>query len=141
MRRGLVSDIPQLMKIRGAVTENRLNTPASVGFEDYLWYIQNASIWIIEDHQRPIGFSASDPRDGSIWAVFVDPPSEGLGIGQMLLAQAVADLAREGHSKARLTTQAGSRAEGFYRHLGWRLTGIAADGDLVFEKTIEPKAP
>ncbi len=137
MRKGTISDIAQLMEIRAAVTENRLNSPASVCFEDYLWYIQNWRIWIIENNQRLLGFSASNPRDGSIWAVFVDPPSEGLGIGQMLLEQAIADLAREGHSKAHLTTEAGSRAEGFYRHLGWRQTGIAVDGDLVFEKQLD----
>ena len=34
------------------------------------------------------GFSPGDPRDGSIWALFVDPADEGRGIGRALLALA-----------------------------------------------------
>lgn len=128
------SDIARLMEIRGAVTENVLSNPGSVRHDDYLWYIQNRHLWVIEADHRLVGFSASDPRNGSIWAVFVDPSAERRGFGQSLLLRACEDLASQGYSKARLTTQANSRAEGFYRRLGWQQTGIAPDGDVMLEK-------
>jgi hypothetical protein len=41
-----------------------------------------------------------------------------------------------GHRLARLNTEAGSRAERFYRLSGWREVGRKADGQIIFERSI-----
>src|SRR5882762_3126406 len=81
IRRATVSDIPRLMEIRGSVRENRLSDPSRVTLADYNWHIAHAPIHVWKDGGLIQGMSAGDPRDGSIWALFVDPAHEGRGIG------------------------------------------------------------
>jgi ribosomal protein S18 acetylase RimI-like enzyme len=64
------------------------------------------------------GFAAGDPRDGSIFALFVDPAHEGRGIGRALLALACGTLRAAGFATATLSTEPGTRAERFYRTNG-----------------------
>ncbi|MCW0983794.1 GNAT family N-acetyltransferase [Agrobacterium sp. BT-220-3] len=78
------------------------------------------------------GFSAADPRDGSIWALFVTPSFEKKGIGSSLLAEACACLRSSGVKRAWLTTDPGTRAEQFYRSAGWQHIG-EKDNELLFE--------
>jgi len=103
-RLALSADIDDLFRIRAAVRENRLHDPGSVTREDCDWFVQRRRVWVAEIDGRVAGFSASDPRDATIWALFVDPDFEGRGLGSMLLAQACADLVADGHRRASLTT-------------------------------------
>lgn len=96
VRRATVQDIPRLMEIRIAVQENRLTNPNSVTAADCEDFIQLGLFWVFEDRGRVVGFSAADDRDGTIWALFIDPPVQGRGLGAGLLALACNDLAAKG---------------------------------------------
>jgi GNAT superfamily N-acetyltransferase len=102
-RRAPHDDIPRIMEIRHGVHENRLRDPASVTAAECAAFIDRAEMWAwVEDGQIQ-GFSAGDPRDESIWALFVDPANEGRGIGRALLALAC-DTVRLAGSRARVPT-------------------------------------
>jgi ribosomal protein S18 acetylase RimI-like enzyme len=131
-RRATEADLPRIFEIRGAVKENRLSDPSVVTREHCLWYIAGPGNWVWQDDSEIAGFSASDPRDGSIWALFVDPKSEGRGIGRALLTQAVQVLREAGFSAATLTTDPGTRAARFYREAGWIEDGFTVKGELRF---------
>jgi ribosomal protein S18 acetylase RimI-like enzyme len=87
-RRAAHDDVPRIMEIRHSVHEDRLCDPTSVTAVDCAAFIDRAKMWVwVEDGQIQ-GFSAGDPHDGSIWALFVDPANEGRGIGHALVALA-----------------------------------------------------
>lgn len=136
IRRAGPADIPALMAIRAAVRENRLSDPAKVPEQAYRDWIAGPGIWLWEEAGGVLGFAAADPRDGSVWALFVAPAAEGRGIGRALLPAALADLRAAGWRRARLATERGSRAERFYRRDGWIDAGTAADGDLLLERPL-----
>ena len=133
IRQAVVAEIDCLIWIRAAVRENRLRDPASVTREDYGWFVGNGLVWVAEVEGQVVGFSAADPRDGTIWALFLDPASEGAGLGAQLLARACADLRAAGHAMARLGTDEDSKAARLYRRLGWQALGLSADGEMEFE--------
>jgi GNAT superfamily N-acetyltransferase len=133
IRKAHAAEIDRLIWIRGAVRENRLRDPASVTREDYAWFVGMGLVWVAEIDGKVVGFSAADPRDGTIWALFLDPASEGAGLGAKLLALACADLRASGHATARLGTDADSKAARLYRKLGWEAIELSADGELAFQ--------
>jgi ribosomal protein S18 acetylase RimI-like enzyme len=136
LRRATLADIPSIMEIRGAVRENRLSDPSRVTTADLHWQIAHSPIHLWDGGGVIKGFSAGDPRDGSIFALFVDPAFEGQGIGQALIQAACRSLAAAGHRIARLSTDPGTRAERFYRRNGWLAKGLDARGEMVFEKAL-----
>src|SRR4029453_18438839 len=132
IRRALLEERPRVMEIRFAVRENRLGDPSRVTDADYQWFSENPGIWVWEEDGRILGFSAADTRDGSIWALFIDPEHEGRGIGRALLTKACAVLRDAGHPAATLTTDPGTRADRFYREAGWTALEIDRRGEQVF---------
>ena len=101
------------MAIRHAVRENRLSDPNVVTAADCAAFIDRAEIWVWVEDGMIQGFSAGDPRNGEIFALFADPAHEGRGIGRALIAMACATLRAAGHDAATLSTQPGTRAERF----------------------------
>jgi ribosomal protein S18 acetylase RimI-like enzyme len=136
LRRATPADIPRIMEIRGAVRENRLSDPSRVTNADVLWQIAHSPIHLWDDGGVIKGFSAGDPRDGSIFALFVDPAFEGQEIGQALILAACRSLAAAGRRIAKLSTDPGTRAERFYLRNGWLAKGLDARGEMVFEKEL-----
>lgn len=132
LRRAGAEDIDHLIRIRGAVRENRLRDPASVTRADYEWFVAGQRVWLAEVDGRVAGFSAGDPRDGTIWALFVDPAQERIGLGAMLLAKACGDLQADGHATLRLSADPGTKAARLYRRLGWEEVGLSGDGEIQF---------
>jgi GNAT superfamily N-acetyltransferase len=126
------SDIPRIVEIRGACTKNKLRDPSRVTIEDLRWFIANPGIFVWDEDGRIVGFSAADPRDGSIFALFMDPAYEGHGFGRLLFERACTVLRTAGRERMWLTTFPGSRAEKFYLKAGWKVTGVEGD-QLVFE--------
>jgi GNAT superfamily N-acetyltransferase len=126
-------DIPRIKEIRDTVRENKLGDPASVTTEDICWFIDNPGIFVWEADDKIVGFSAADPRDGSIFALFMDEAYEGRGIARALFDRACEVLVSAGCPRMWLTTEPGTRAEQFYRKAGWRATGVSG-GNLVFER-------
>lgn len=131
-RRATPGDIDQLIRIRGAVRENRLRDPASVTRADYDWFVGQGRIWLGEIDGQIAGFAAGDPRNGSIWALFVDPRFEGTGLGATLMRRVCEDLKADGHAVLRLSTDPGTRAARLYGRLGWEAQGLLPDGEMAF---------
>ena len=132
IRRAQTQDVPQLMRIRTSVRENILSDPAKVPASLVVEFIGHSGIWLWEENGTVLGFAAADTRDGSIWALFIEPAAEGRGIGRALLPRALNDLRAKGWKQARLTTEIGSRAEHFYRRFGWRDGGLSQTGERIF---------
>ena len=136
IRQAVARDIDALIRIRGAVQENRLADPASVTRTDYELFVAERWVWLAEIGGRIAGFSAGDPRDGSIWALFVDPTQQGIGLGPVLLDKACEDLKVSGHTTLRLSTDPGTRAARLYERLGWTRGDVSADGEIAFVLTV-----
>jgi GNAT superfamily N-acetyltransferase len=140
IRRATVADIPRLREIRDSVRENRLSDPSRVTLADYQWHVAHAPIHVWDEGGVIKGMAAGDPRDGSIWALFVDPAFEGHGIGRALIAAATNAVAAAGHRVATLSTEPGTRAERFYRLNGWIDQGRTDRGEIVFTMDVMPGA-
>jgi GNAT superfamily N-acetyltransferase len=138
IRKAARADYPRVSEIRFAVRENRPSNTAVIAVIAELvdWLFDNSTIWVWEQDGRIQGFSAADSRDGSICALFVHPSYEGRGIGRALLPLACDVLKESGHAIATLTTEAGTRAERFYRIDGWAEVGRKEDGQIVFQKSL-----
>jgi len=132
IRRATQGDVIRIFEIRNTVHENKLDDPARVTVEDVRSFIADTGMFVWEDAGQVVGFSAADPRDGSIWALFVDPAHERRGIGRALFERACAVLWQAGYTRLWLTTDRGTRAETFYRAAGWKVTATRGN-ELVFE--------
>jgi GNAT superfamily N-acetyltransferase len=135
IRKATRADYPRISEIRFAVRENRPSNPAAI--EALVeWLFDNSTFWVWEEDGAIQGFSAADRRDGSICALFVHPAREGRGIARALLPLACNELKASGHVTAVLTTEAGTRAERFYRTGGWIEIGRQDDGQIIFRKSL-----
>ena len=85
IRPAVAADVPAMHRIRLSVQENRLSNPALVREGSYLPYLEAGNAWVAERNAAIAGFAALDRSAGSIWALFVAPEAEGLGIGRSLL--------------------------------------------------------
>ena len=134
LRRATVADIEGMHKVRMSVNENRLSDPARIGAEDYRALLEGAGRgWVFEIEGAIVGFAIGDHGQRNIWALFVAPGYEGRGIGRALHERMVRWLFEQGGDALWLTTEAGSRAERFYRAAGWEPRGEAPGGELRFE--------
>lgn len=137
IRKATIADRPRITEVRLAVRENQLSR-SSVAKVDQVsdWIFANGTFWVWEEADAVQGFSVADPRDGTIFGLFIHPDYEGRGIGRALLPKACEDLWAAGFAAAKLTTGAGTRAERFYRTNGWQETGRQDDGQIIFEKPL-----
>lgn len=137
IRKATPTDRPRISEIRFAVRENRPSNAAIAMIAELVdWLFDHSTIWVWEDDGVIQGFSAADPRDGSICALFVHPSYEGRGIGRALLPLACDMLKASGHAMAVLTTAAGTRAERFYRTDGWTEIRRKENGQIIFQKNL-----
>lgn len=107
IRKETIADRPRISEVRLAVRENRLGQA-----------------------------SVADPRDGTIFGLFIHPDFEGRGIARALLPRACEDLRAAGFGAATLTTGPGTRAERFYRANGWEEIGRQDEGQIVFRRPL-----
>ncbi len=125
-------DVPELVEVRGTVKENILT--GHIPLERIVVGIETRGKgWVAEHEGRVVGFSIADREESMIWALFLRPEWEGKGLGTKLLEPAVEWLWAEGSEFIWLTTEPGSRAAGFYSHMGWSAGGITENGELRFE--------
>ncbi|TAJ94794.1 MAG: GNAT family N-acetyltransferase [Reyranella sp.] len=137
IRKATSTDRPRISEVRLAVRENQLSAASVSKVETTAdWIFENATFWVWEEAGAVQGFSVADPRDGTIFGLFIHPDYEGRGLGRALLPLACEDLRAAGFAEAILTTGAGTRAERFYRLNGWEETGRQEDGQIIFRKPL-----
>lgn len=137
-REALVSDIPQIQRVRNAVKENTLSDPALVpdtDVEDYM--IRRGRGWVCEMNDRIIGFSIVSVLDSNVWALFIEPGYERMGVGKRLHDEMMNWYFSQTEKDLWLGTAPGTRAESFYRKAGWKETGLHGNGEIKFEMTAE----
>lgn len=133
-------DIAGLVEVRGAVKENVLTS--HIPPERLIAGLETRGKgWVAEHEGQVVGFSMADSEESMIWALFLRPEWEGQGLGRMLLERAVGWLWDLGSERIWLTTEPGSRAEGFYAHLGWVRVGTTDKGEVRFELQSRPTGP
>jgi GNAT superfamily N-acetyltransferase len=132
IREATRDDLHALVEVRGAVRENILTSEIPPGRIVAGLEVRGRG-WVAEHEGRVVGFSMADREESMIWALFLRPEWEGRGLGRALLERAVEWLRGEGCGRIWLTTERGSRAEGFYAHLGWAAAGVTDKGEIRFE--------
>ncbi|GIH05549.1 N-acetyltransferase [Rhizocola hellebori] len=77
-----------------------------------------------------VGYALSGPQEaepgsvGELDAVYLLPSAQGLGIGRLLVQDALAAMAQAGFAECLLwVVDANAHARGFYQHLGFRADG------------------
>ncbi len=128
------ADIPEMHRIRMGVRENRLANPSLVQPGDYRAMLaEHGRGWVAESGGRIIGFAVADLSRRNVWALFVDPASEGLGAGRRLHDAMMDWMFAAGAEEVWLGTDPGTRAERFYRSAGWRFAGSEPNGEVRYE--------
>lgn len=134
IREALPADIPELMRVRLAVRENRLSRPELVTPADCLDYISRRGRgWVAEVAGQVVGFAIADLQDHNIWALFVQPGFDRQGLGRALHDVMLRWYFAQTTTPVWLSTAPGTRAEGLYRRAGWRETGRTASSEVRFE--------
>ena len=89
--------------------------------------------WVSTVNEEIVGFAMVDLESACLFALFVLPQYEGLGIGTSLTRTCEQALFAR-HSSAWLETAEGSRAARLYRYLGWGEEAEIGGGDIRLQK-------
>jgi len=131
-----IKDISQIQVVRNLVKENRLSDPALVPDSDVQDYItRRGRGWVCEINGQIVGFAIADLVDNNIWALFIHPDFEKMGIGKKLHDEMLNWYFSETDKAVWLGTSPKTRAEIFYRKAGWKEVGIHGKGEIKFEMT------
>lgn len=133
IRRATDADIPEMHRIRMSVGENQLADAGLVQPEDYRSMLnERGRGWVAEVDARIIGFAIADLARANVWALFVDPASEGCGAGRQLHDTMLEWLFASGVEEVWLGTEPGTRAERFYVAAGWEFGGSNSNGEVRY---------
>jgi len=135
------ADVEALFDVRTSVRENHQSreelaglgvTPRSIA--EMLRTTGRA--WLAEEDGGAVAFAMADAEQGTVFAMFVRPDSEGRGLGRALMEHAEAWLFGAGWNEIWLLTGSdpGLRAVGFYLHRGWQAVGQEAEGQTKYVK-------
>lgn len=140
IRAATAEDVDTLCVIRTSVVQNHLSLEqmADLGITPQVLVdtLNTAPCaWIAEVDGQAVGFSMIDLAEGEVFAMFVLPTHENLGLGRRLMAVAEAALF-ERHERVYLVTDGREqvRANGFYQRLGWSIAGRVDGDDVRYEK-------
>ncbi len=138
IRPARATDISAIFAIRTAVKENTLSLEqlTEMGITpDVIQGMLELSdcIWVAEVDEITAGFTIVDQEEGSLFALFVLPEYEGLGLGRQLMDNAEAALFQQ-HSRVWLETDSQSRAATFYLRRGWEAVEQLAGTDKRYQK-------
>ena len=136
IRQANTTDVKDMHRIRLGVRQNQLADPTQVNEDSYAPFVAAGGAWIAETETGIAGFAIVDSTNGNVWAVFVDPDAEGQGIGRALHDRMLQWSSQQGVEHLWLTTGRDTRAEQFYRQLGWLETGTTETGEIRFEREI-----
>ncbi|MBC7888175.1 MAG: GNAT family N-acetyltransferase [Ferruginibacter sp.] len=137
-REAQMSDIPQMQIVRHSVKENMLSNPALVTDKDYEEFLTvRGKGWVCEVDEYIVGFSIADLKENNIWALFVHPDHESKGIGKKLHNLMLSWYFEQTNTTVWLGTAPGTRAEKFYKHMGWIQVGKHGEKEIKFEMSVE----
>ena len=137
-REAEINDIQQIQFVRNAVKENRLSDPALVPDKDVEEYmIQRGKGWVYEIENKIVGFAIVDLTDNNVWALFVHPDFEAMGIGKKLHRIMMDWYFVQTKEKIWLGTDPNSRAYKFYHMQGWAEGGVHGKGEIKFEMSFD----
>ncbi|SAM33248.1 GNAT family N-acetyltransferase [Pseudomonas sp. 1 R 17] len=141
IRAATQADVDTLFEIRTSVVQNHLSIEqmAELGITPQLLadsMREAPCVWIAEVDGQPVAFAMVDLAEGEVFAMFVLPSHENLGLGRQLMAVAEAALF-EHHDRLFLITDGRDeiRANGFYRHLGWSVVERVEGDDVRYQKS------
>ena len=131
-----IKDIYQIQVVRNLVKENQLSDPALVPDSDVGDYITHRGKgWVCEIDGEIVGFAIADLVDNNIWALFIHPDFERMGIGKKLHEEMLNWYFSQTDKTVWLGTSPKTRAELFYRKAGWKEVGMHGKGEIKFEMT------
>ena len=131
-------DITSIMRVRLSVKENTLSNPDLVTAQDCLEYItQRGKGWVCEIDHQIVGFAIVDLIEHNIWALFLSPDFEKRGIGKTLHDSMLTWYFKQTKAPVWLGTTPKTRADGFYRKVGWKEIGTHGAKEIKFEMTYE----
>ena len=137
-REATINDIQQIQFVRNAVTENRLSDPALVPDKDVEEYMTNrGKAWVCEVDEKIVGFAMVDLIENNVWALFIHPDFEAMGIGKKLHRIMMDWYFLQTREKIWLGTDPNSRANKFYRMQGWKEVGIHGKMEIKFEMSFD----
>ncbi len=135
-RHATSSEIPAMQVVRHSVKENILSNPLLVTDADVDDYInRRGKGWVCMIENKVVGFSIADLQEDNIWALFVLPEFEGKGIGTRLHCLMMDWYFSQQKTSVWLSTEAQSRAEAFYRKVGWKEDGLYGKNEIKFVMT------
>ena len=138
IRSAAEEDIPEMQRIRMAVRENQLADAGVVQPHDYRSMLnERGRGWVAEIDGRVVGFAVADLARLNIWALFVDPASEGRGVGRHLHDTMLEWLFTSGAEQVWLGTEPGTRAERFYQAARWQYCGRHRNGEARYSMSRE----
>jgi GNAT superfamily N-acetyltransferase len=136
IRTASVADAPAMHRVRTDVRENRLSDPETIKEASYLPYVAPGSAWVAETNTGIVGFAVIDASARRVWALFIDPDAEGTGIGRALHEHMMGWARETGIERLSLSTESGTRAAHFYSQAGWQQSGLTAEGEVLFERSV-----
>lgn len=137
-REAKAEDISQIQLIRNSVKENILSNPDLVTDELCLELItKRGKGWVCEVDKLIVGFSIVDLKERNVWALFLNPNYENIGIGKQLQKIMLDWYFSQSSENIWLGTDPNTRAELFYRKSGWNEIGTHENGEIKFEMTQE----
>ena len=136
-REAEIKDISQIQVVRNAVKENMLPDPALVPDKDVEEYMTNRGRgWVCEVKGIVVGFAIVDLIDNNVWALFVHPDFERMGIGKKLHQIMMDWYFFQTQEKIWLGTDPDSRAYKFYKMQGWKEIGTHGEIEIKFEMCV-----
>lgn len=138
IREATVKDITEIQLIRRAVKENVLLNPERVTDEDCKIFItQRGKGWVAVYNESIVGFAIVDMRDDNVWALFIHPDYEKMGVGKKLHDTMLNWYFGNGKTKIWLSTDPNTRAEKFYGKQNWTRKEVLPNGEIKFEMTLK----
>lgn len=133
-REAKIEDIEGIQRVRHAVKENVLPDPALISNKDVEAFLfKRGKGWVCLDENRIVGFGIIDLTDKNVWALFIEPAYENKGIGKRLHETMLNWYFSQTKELLWLGTSPNTRAEGFYRKLGWKENGKHGADEIKFE--------
>lgn len=126
-------------EVRMSVKENVLSNPALVTKAHYEALLQTpGASWVWTEGGAIRGFVIMDFAERNLWALFVHPDHEGLGIGRSLLTRILKQCRMLGLNSLTLSTDPATRAFRFYLTAGWERKDPLPSGEVLMEYCISP---